>query len=362
MSTKTLTLRCHCRSAHFTYTIPTSYLPLRAHLCHCTLCRTTHGTTASYHAAIPKGVKPSFIAPSTWDDLTTYKPPNSGATFYFCSTCGCQVGGTGAKGIWDAVVSIIEGGNDDGDGGKLWVIDEHIYTEKGSTGDGGIAELLPCIGGREMKVWNPEERGTEFPQATTTSDGDGAVIKDNTLLAQCNCGGVSFTISRPRESFINSPANSKWIHPSDKTKWLALLDVCDDCRLLTGAHVTTWLFVPIDHITPSLPENLLIGTMKRYESTPGSVTRTFCGWCGATVFCFYEKRGGIVDVATGILRAPEGVMLGEWAVWRTAELGFVEDGLKYDREFTEALEEGAKEWGRRVHGEVVDFQGGPAAD
>ncbi|RDW89993.1 uncharacterized protein DSM5745_01768 [Aspergillus mulundensis] len=359
MSTKALTFHCHCRSAHFTLTVPTSSLPLRAHLCHCTLCRTTHGTTASYHAAVPEGIKPSFIAPSSWDSLTAYSPPNSGATLYFCSTCGCQVGGTNVHGIWDAVVSIVEGGNDDGEGGALWVIDEHIYTEKGSTGDGGIAELLPAIGKREVRIWNPEDRGTEFPDTPNA----GAARKDDTLLAQCNCGGVSFTISRPRESFINSPANSKgWIHPSDKTKWLALLDVCDDCRLLTGAHVSTWLFVPIDHITPPLPESLSIGSMKRYDSTPGSVIRTFCGTCGATVLCFYGKRGGIVDVATGILRAPEGVMLREWAVWRTARLGFAEDGMKYDRAFTEALEEGAKEWGRRVHGGVVDFPGGPADD
>ncbi|KAL4772550.1 Mss4-like protein [Aspergillus nidulans var. acristatus] len=361
MSTKTLTIRCHCRSTHFALTVEQSSLPLRAHLCHCTLCRTTHGTTASYHAPLPEGVKPSFIAPSSWDNLTVYTPPGSGAKLYFCSTCGCQVGGTNVHGIWDTVVSIIEGGNE---GDAIWVIDEHIYTEKGSTGDGGIAELLPRIGGRELKVWNPEEKGTEFPTAGSGAAGHSAPRnrQDDKLLARCNCGGVSFTISRPHEDFINSPLSKGWIHPSDRTKWLALLDVCDDCRLLTGAHVTTWLFVPVDHITPSLPDDLLIGTMKRYESTPGTVSRTFCGTCGATVFCFYDKRGGIVDIATGILRAPEGVMLSDWAVWRTAKLGFQDDGLRYDKQFTEGLEEGAKKWGRRVHGEVIDFQEGPAAD
>jgi hypothetical protein len=56
-------------------------------------------------------------------------------------------------------------------------------------------------------------------------------------------------------------------------------------------------------------------------------------------------------------------MLRDWAVWRTAKLGFPNDGLEYDKEFTEGLETGMKEWARRVHGGVVDFGGsGPEAD
>ncbi|CEL11214.1 hypothetical protein ASPCAL14317 [Aspergillus calidoustus] len=361
MSTVTLTARCHCSSTHFTVTLPKSSLPLPAHLCHCTLCRTTYGTPATFHAALPEGIKPSFIAPSSWDNLTSYLPRGSKEPLYFCSTCGCHVAALNPSGIWGIVVSIFEDGNriptDDGQGeGKIWVIDEHIYTEKVSTGDGGIAELVPRIGGAELKIWNPEEPGEfSIPENPHADAGD-------TLLAQCNCGGVSFAISRPREEFINSPKSAGWIHPSDETKWLALLDVCTDCRLVTGSHVSSWMFVPMDHITPALPSNLLLGTMKRYESSPG-VTRTFCGTCGATVFFHMEKRGGIIDVATGILRAPEGVMLRDWAVWRTAKLGFPNDGLEYDKEFTEGLETGMKEWARRVHGGVVDFGGsGPEAD
>ncbi|KAL2824179.1 Mss4-like protein [Aspergillus pseudoustus] len=365
MSTTTLTARCHCRSVHFTLTVPTTSLPLKAHLCHCTLCRTTHGTPASFHTPLPEGVNPIFIAPSSWDNLTSYLPKNSKEPLYFCSTCGCHVGVLNPSGIWGTSISIFEGGNQCADG-KIWAIDEHIYTEKGSTGDGGIAELVPSIGGEELSVWNPDEEGTEFNPGDTGDNSSSKEAKvDDTLLAQCNCGGVSFTISRPHEDYINSPRSKGWIHPSDRKKWLALFDVCDDCRLLTGAHLTTWLFVPMDHITPSLPENLLLpgSTLKRYESTPGKVTRTFCGTCGATVFCYYGKRNGIVDVGTGILRAREGVMLRDWAVWRTAKLGFPDDGVAYDQEFTEGLDEGVKEWARRVHGGVVDFGGaGPEAD
>lgn len=94
--------------------------------------------------------------------------------------------------------------------------------------------------------------------------------------------------------------------------------------------------------------------MIAYESSEG-VRRTFCGTCGATVFYSHKERPGIVDVATGILRAAEGVMLGNWVVWRTARVGFVEDGLKYDFGFTRGLEDGLREWGVRMDGESTDF-------
>ncbi|KAL3458381.1 Mss4-like protein [Aspergillus heterothallicus] len=363
MSTKTITARCHCRAVHFTLTLPTSSLPLSAHLCHCTLCRTTHGTPASFHAPLPKGIKPSFIAPSSWENLTSYLPPGSKEPLYFCSTCGCHVGVLNPTGVWGMSISILVDGNE---GGKIWVVDEHIYTEKGSTGDGGIAEVVKSVGGQELRVWNPEDTtgGTGFNPRGSNSNTNTSDDGDDALLAECNCGGVSFKISRPRQDFLNSPRSKGWIHPSDETKWLALFDVCDDCRLLTGAHVSTWLFVRTDHISPPLPPNLLIGnTMKRYESTPGEVSRTFCGTCGATVFCWVKKRQGIVDIATGILRAKEGVMLEKWAVWRTAKLGFLEDGVAYDKEFAEGFDEGMKQWGRRVTGAVTDFGGdGPEAD
>ncbi|KAL2810557.1 Mss4-like protein [Aspergillus granulosus] len=352
MSTKTLTAHCHCRSTHFTLTVPIASLPLKAHLCHCTLCRTTHGTAASFHTPLPQGVNPDFIAPSSWDNLTAYLPPGSKEPLYFCSTCGCHVGVLNPSGIWGTSISILEGGNKEN---EIWVIDEHIYTERGSTGDGGIAELVPKIAGKELRVWNPEKKGTGLPMSTiqTTKHEEQG---EDVLLAQCNCGGVSFTISRPREEFINSPRSAGWIYPTDKSKWLAVFDLCTDCRLLTGAHVNTWLFVPKDHTNPPVPPDLVFGTMKRYESTPGEVSRTFCGTCGATVFAYVERRSGIVDVATGILRAKDGVMLKDWAVWRTARVGFLDDGLKYDKDFSEGLDQGTREWGSRVHGGVVDFR------
>ncbi|KAL4971547.1 hypothetical protein BDW66DRAFT_155548 [Aspergillus desertorum] len=136
---------------------------------------------------------------------------------------------------------------------------------------------------------------------------------------------------------------------------LALVDVCRDCRLVAGAHAIGWLYVAKDHIIPAIPDDLLIGTSKRYESSPG-VSRTFCGTCGATVFFGHTNRPDIVDVATGILHARGGVMLGNWAWWRTSRLAFPKDGCSYDQQFTDALTEGLQKWGRRTHGETRELE------
>jgi hypothetical protein len=111
------------------------------------------------------------------------------------------------------------------------------------------------------------------------------------------------------------------------------------------------MFVPVDHITPALPSNLLVGSSKAYRSTE-DVVRTFCGTCGATVFYWCKERPEIVDVATGLLRAPEGVMAEKWAVWRSGRLAWPENGLRYHEGFARALMEGMKAWGKeRGHAE-----------
>ncbi|KAL4974597.1 Mss4-like protein [Aspergillus desertorum] len=347
-STKTLTAACHCGSVNFTLTIPTSALPLGAHICNCAICRTTHGALASFHAPVPPDIKPSFTAQSSLEKLTAYRHAHATSTRYFCSTCGCHIGDQmEGDGIWNISISIFDENANEG----AWVIDEHYFTR--STADGGLSALLPRIEGRELNRWDTQPGGLSDPNSFSPTPHVQSTEGD-LLLARCHCGGVSFTISRPRDEFIHSPASKKWIHSSDPSKWLALVDVCRDCRLVTGAHTLAWLFVAKDHVAPPLPENLLTGTSKCYESSNG-VYRTFCGTCGATVFYSEASRPDILDVSTGILHASDGVMLGSWAWWRTVRLGYPDDGRSYDRAFTDSLAEGLQEWGMKMHGEVQDF-------
>ncbi|KAL2834621.1 Mss4-like protein [Aspergillus pseudoustus] len=346
MSTKTLTARCHCGATHFTLTLPTSALPLKTHLCHCTICRTVHGAPAAFHARLPDGVVPAFVSPSNLDKTTGYKHAHATAYRHFCSTCGCHIGDQAEnRESWYISVSVLDANANQG----VWEIAEHVYTS--STKDGGLSALLPTIAGKEVKVWNPEPGDDALGLAGGTSD------DHDTLLAKCHCGGVSFNISRPQREFVESPAGDGWVIRSEPTKWLASLDACTDCRLVTGAHVIGWLFVPSDHISPPLPQNLLVGTSKSYKSSQ-DVYRTFCGRCGATIFYSESGRPGIVDVAMGILHHKDGFMLDDWAFWRTGRLGWADDGVKYDEGFTRSLTEGLQEWGRRTHGEVRHFEVG----
>lgn len=213
-----------------------------------------------------------------------------------------------------------------------------------SSPDGGLSAMFSHIGDRELDVINPETSLDD--SKSQDSIRTGAVENEGEeLRAGCHFGGVSFSIARPGKEFLASPASEGWVLSRATTKWLALLDLCDDCRLVDSSNVIAWMFVPVDHISPSPLGDLIIGSSKSYKSSE-EVLRTFCGTCGATVFYSCTDRPGIVDVAIGILRPPEGVMVENWALWRR-RISSRDDGLKYDPDFSRALIEGLKVWGNR---------------
>lgn len=335
---KTLTAACHCQSIYFTITIPADALPLKVHICHCSVCRYTHGTPCIFHAPLPAGVIPQFIDPSSIDKLTPYNHSESQGTRNFCSTCGCHIGDMSHDdGSWVISTAIFTKPNQ-----GLWEIRSHAFTN--SSLDGGLSAMFSHIGGRQLNVFDPET-SLDASKTEDSTRTDAVEIGAEKLRAECHCGGVSFSIARPRKEFLARPASEGWILSRDTSKWLALLDLCDDCRLVDGSNVIAWMFVPVDHISPSPPGDLIIGSSKSYKSSE-EVLRTFCGTCGATVFYSCTDRPGIVDVAIGILRAPEGVMIENWALWRR-RISSGDDGLKYDPDFSRALIEGLKVWGSR---------------
>ncbi|KAK0621860.1 Mss4-like protein [Bombardia bombarda] len=362
---KTLTAACHCRSVHFTITVPTSSLPLPVHLCHCHVCRQTHGTLASFHAALPKDVSPVFIAPSSFASSLTGYTHSQGATAtrLFCKTCGCHIGDvdlrpdppeTGTPRWVDVASSIFDQHTPD-----TFQIRSHIFT-RGAVP--GLAEWLPAIGGRALNTWNPGEGDPELGIPGPAEKGKEFDERGGERLrAECHCGGVSFTLPRPGiPEIADDPYISRWISPKDPNKYAACLDLCGDCRLLDGTHFLAWTFVPLAFCEPKIGPDLKIGTMVTYRSSE-DVLRSFCGVCGATVFYAVAdrvptERQRIVDLAVGVLRAPEGVLAEEWMTWRTGRCSWVEAGKAYDGEFAEALARGVDEWGVKRYGESVDFK------
>jgi hypothetical protein len=231
---------------------------------------------------------------------------------------------------------------------NVWKITSHIYTDEAAKD--GLWKFLPQINGREIAVSNsepppaPQEDQSKVIQAS----------ENQQLKAACHCGGVSFSISRPSKDFASDPANRKWVLAGKEDKWLGVLDVCDDCRLVSGTNVAAWTFVPLDHISPRPPGNLLIGSSKDYSSSMG-VVRTFCGTCGAVVFYSCADRPGIVDIAAGLLRDPGSVLAEGWVIWRTGRIAHLSDGMRFDEGFTGGLDEGLQAWAKTKYGELEYF-------
>ena len=336
--TKTLTAACHCRNVHFNVTIPAASLPLDVHLCHCSLCRYTHGTFCTFHANLPEGIEPEFIAPSSMSNLTPYTHPQGHSTGYFCSTCGCNIGCQDS--VWVISSAIFDANCDE----SIWKINEHIFASSAPSGD--LARLLTRVGAHQLHV-SHDPATISSKRQTTTNDSANEILR-----AECHCGGVFVDIARPRKEFTEDPANSDWVPPGEEQKWRGVIEVCDDCRLVNGVNLAGWIFVPTDHMSPRPGENLALGTSKAYQSSEG-VLRSFCGRCGATVFYSCIDRPHVFDVSVGILRAPEGVMATTWAAWKMANIGR-EDGRRYDAEFTKALIEGVEGWVEKNGQATVD--------
>lgn len=342
---KRLTARCYCKDAHFHLDIPTSALPLPVHICHCSICRQTHGSFCVFHANLPDGVAPRWVAPSNLACLTPYRHQSAKSVRYFCSTCGCHIGDQDINdGHWVVSTSIFDANRDDSP--PVWGTKEHTKVEATRP---SLLDWLP-----KDPNHRPEATSEEPPEPPTYS---------SELRASCHCGGVSFSISRPTPEMQRDPDYKPWLSPSDPSKWLAVMDVCDDCRLVSGVHVMPWTFVPRSCLHPAFPEDMRLGTSKTYASSEGNL-RSFCGTCGATVagyFGAYETRRlpngeRMVDVACGLLREPRDMFAEEWLTWRTGRLVHRGSGVRYDEKFTEDLAEGMKAWGLEKHGDAPDYE------
>ncbi|KID89829.1 DUF636 domain protein [Metarhizium guizhouense ARSEF 977] len=345
--TKSLEAECLCGSIHFTFDIPVASLPLSVYLCHCSICRHATGAPTVFHSVLPKNTTPNFISPSTERNLTSFKPAED-CTYDFCSTCGCHVAGVSFdRKEWTIATSMFKDHGPD-----KFKITSHVFSKSGP--GSAIPAVVSKIDGRDIKHWNPPD---DDPRAKVNKPTAAAgPTGEDRLRAQCYCGGVSFTFGRPNDEVRNDTFMSKYVSPRDQNKWLAIYDVCDDCRLANGTHVAGWTFVPLMLCDPPIKTDLKIGTARTYASSPG-VLRSFCGTCGATVMYSCAARmptaeQAVVDIATGILRCPEGVMGEDWLTWRAA-LAFEQTGVRYDKAFHQALRDGMKAWSEEQYGEAL---------
>ncbi|KIV84848.1 hypothetical protein PV11_00601 [Exophiala sideris] len=142
--------------------------------------------------------------------------------------------------------------------------------------------------------------------------------KEESIKGGCQCGGVQFTLLRPKES---------------EGKHEACLCMCRSCRLSFGQPLTAWAMrIPFDRVYTeegSVHDGSLFGTLCRYQSSE-LATRDFCGKCGASVFFHTIDRPGKVDIAFGLLQAPEGMRGSSWFEWDDDGVHFPEDAVDKD--------------------------------
>ncbi|KAK3290470.1 uncharacterized protein B0H64DRAFT_436709 [Chaetomium fimeti] len=283
---KTLTAQCHCKSTHFTVKVPTSDLPLSVYLCHCSICRYTHGTLCSFQTPLPYGVEPDFVSPSSVESsLTGYMHEEATFERFFCTTCGCHIGERGLRedpstGLddWCVTSSIFDTHDED-----TFRILSHNFPNP--TTEPNLATWLPSVNGRTIHPWNPYPSDPRSALAHARPP-EPDLPDRNRLLAQCHCGGVRFTLPRPSEAEAAHPFLSRYLRtgptpssapPNPDTtdnatsttsttttnpatdsahahtpatgpptlKRLACLCLCTSCRLTSGTHAVASTYAPL---------------------------------------------------------------------------------------------------------------------
>jgi len=351
-----LTASCHCRANQFTFSVPTTSLPLLAYLCHCNISRRISGSLFTSYVAVPAANGSPDLR-----NLTAYKSSNI-LTRWFCTTCSTHLFlEYSADGAWWTSTGTLDRSN----GivsfkGNMWIED---------TLDGGASDWIPQLGDRLAERWltEPHSSAEAPPGWRATPAGESGPSPSTDLLqAHCHCAGVRFTIARPSSATPPSPpppfpdlthpraahpdpsnpANEPWWRPGAGPRYLAGHCACASCRLIAGHDVAQWAFVPTAAI--ALADGAAFpaarrawGTLKAYRSSEG-VTRRFCGVCGASVFWDGDERPQLLDVAVGVLDAPSGARAEEWLVWWTGRVSYAEEA--HNKVLVKSLERGLREW------------------
>ncbi|KAF2276555.1 uncharacterized protein EI97DRAFT_43896 [Westerdykella ornata] len=394
---KELTSSCFCGRSTYTFSVPTSSLPLDLRLCSCDISRRTSGTLFTSYITVPAGNPEPDLS-----TLTAYES-SSILTRHFCSTCGTHMFlEYRADEHFEVASGTLQLESTDG------IVDykDHIWIE--DTLDGGASQFVThindkCLSRYLRKAGESEQIPVEWnhpsrPPASETEfkkeEGYTAVELRNYIYAHCHCRGVGMYIWVPNHELATSPypdllipfnlpdaeekrqnhEDVKWFGQSRKqykdnaymqpTRHLAGLCACKSCRRASGFEITAWAFVPTSCITldggsnvgfqrkPFWPD---MTTLKEYRSSEAT-TRAFCGTCGATVFCDVDRGeqkdgpwGGIIDVAVGLFASKSGTRAENMLAWWPNRVSFAEEAL--NKGLVKGLEEGMRAWAERNKGE-----------
>ncbi|KAM0703730.1 hypothetical protein Q7P35_009669 [Cladosporium inversicolor] len=400
--TKTIKAACLCGDAAHNITLPSNAFPITTYFCTCNSCRHMTGTLFLSTAFLPPSYQPSS---SLLDKLTSFKFSDR-ITQYFCKRCGSTMlcycipkpSNTHRVASWDVMTGTLEAFDS--------ILDFKGYEYIHDTRDGGFSHFMPVLNNRLLDCWSYDiNTSPQLPlywQDPSTSKE--SVNPTTRLPAHCKCNSITFYIARPSAQStkatrswpdllvpyhssqeqgadkddkdpLSTTAGEPWHLRASSTKFLAGLCSCTSCRLASGQELTAWAFIPLADISldaegkiplelssvttgtstsKSTSESAFASNLQTYNSSE-DVTRSFCSVCGAIVFFHVSSQHSeerdrrettLLDVAVGLLDAPEGARAENWLEWHTERLSFREDAVGRADSLADGVEKGLREFKR----------------
>ncbi|KAI0163933.1 Mss4-like protein [Xylariaceae sp. FL1272] len=368
-ATVTLVAQCLCQAHRFTAEVSQSALPLKGVFCHCDTCR--HTTGALYSSDVPWPGDNNAIREST---LRRYALFDSLAIL-FCDTCSSPMfferkdpeQRTLAYGALSGILT-------NADVESLVQITDHICV--GDTIDGGASPWLRNLNTEtnQPSSWvgrrgESQKLCSDWPGVNDLPN-DATDIPVDEIPIRWACNGVNLVFHKPTSEYASKPRSElPWFIDPVTNKSSGGFDVCDSCRLSSGADIFHWTFASFQHLSfsekdakPVFPKSSielnaavsakdrdpLWGTLTSYESS-ADVRRYFCSKCSACVFYAADERSEMVDIAIGLLESPDGARaealvswnFGGTCVWRQDVAGGWRDAL------VEKVERAADSWRER---------------
>ncbi|OAQ81570.1 hypothetical protein VFPBJ_04154 [Purpureocillium lilacinum] len=373
----TITARCLCKAHSVTASLPASSLPLEGTYCHCTSCR--HMTGALHSSSVKWPGDPAAVRALRLREYD-FSPR---LKILFCGACGSPMfwgdgdeapqlepgaaSGNGDGGF-EAFMGVLSN-NDVSGGGGLLRVKDHIFV--GDTVDGGAAVWMrhllgdssssgggpiPCYAG-----WRDKSEPVDPADMAAQARDRPSKPPPESVPVHCRCRGVDLVLRRGAAaadfSALKDASQLPFFVEPATHKLLASFDACDSCRTSFGTDVINWTFALLKHIdfapststststasstsTSPFPDSSLdlkaavsvpaadrdprLGTLAYYASSD-DVQRYFCSRCSASVFYAVDDRPDMVDLAVGLLDAPEGARAESVLSWALGDMGWADD-------------------------------------
>lgn len=203
-------------------------------------------------------------------------------------------------------------------------------------------------------------------------------LRDELPIA-CKCGGATFTLRRGIEDYASMKRKylPGFVDPTT-FKLVAGCDACDSCRLTTGSLPAYWASALLKHLSFEKGDNskesddaaaddfpptfaALESAVKESQqskaagcsrfgslqifSSSDDVRRYSCSICSASIFYTNANEPEAVDIAMGVLHAPDGARAESFLTWDHGTIDYKEDVAGgWRARLTASMERDEEEW------------------